>query len=176
MACYEAKHLFMFCVHCSNCADTACQEKGFKGQIGAPLTRLCINTWLNSSTTVRFHGCLNTAHFPHECLHSDQWQVCALQWVLCFCLIMPRLVQPIETTQTGLRGEHRGQGNNSSEPSPEQCSSVGLLSHSSLGLPLGTGLGVEDRPPAVYWHHQNKSHFHHVGDGGCQLLQDKLDR
>lgn len=59
---------------------------------------------------------------------------------------------------------------------PRTASSVVLLSHSSLGLPLGTGLEGEDRPLPMNWYHQLKSHFHHGGHAACQLLWDKFDR
>lgn len=59
---------------------------------------------------------------------------------------------------------------------PRTASSVVLLSHSSLGLPLRTGLEGEDRPLPMNWYHQLKSHFHHGGHAACQLLWDKFDR
>lgn len=85
-------------------------------------------------------------------------------------------VQLTEAAQTDLREEHGGASQQQKGAKPRTASSVVLLSHSSLGFPLGTGLEEEDRPLTTNWHHQLKSHFHPAGHTACRLLWNKLDR
>lgn len=115
--------------------------------------KCCNITW-----TVRNYDSFKITKITHKCSNSWKCQSCCSSGFPS-CLSVLSFVQPAESAQTEMQGVHRGQANNKSIQAPT-ASSLVHLSHSCLGLLLGSKLGRQQRPLARIWHCQSTSHHH----------------